>query len=92
MFSVLWSDAPDASRKQDIELVTTCVLAIVIIRRVTVRELTAALLIARFLMCLLSLLYQRNALSAPLVGLTGSKNWMAYLSQVLLLQRDRGHH
>lgn len=84
ILSTLWSDDPSVSMKQSVELAATIVSAIVIFRRTDGRGLAAALLLATFLVCLLSLLYQRSALSAPLVGLMGSKNQMGFLSQVLI--------
>ncbi len=84
MFSTIWSDRPSVSLKQSAELIATCVLAIVVCRRIEGRELAAALLFSSFLICLLSLAYQRNGLSRPLVGLMGSKNQMAFLGQILM--------
>ena len=85
MASALWSDDPRTSFKIGAELAATIVLAIVVFRRIGVSGLAVALLFAGALMCLLSLLYQRNALSSPFVGLTGSKNQMAFICQALFL-------
>lgn len=83
--SAMWSDAPDITLKQGSELSATFIFAIIIGRRITGVELAAAILVGSFLVCLLNLYDQRQALSVPLVGLMGSKNEMAFLSELLLL-------
>jgi exopolysaccharide production protein ExoQ len=86
VFSKEWSDAPDVSLKQGLELVATVATTIVIFRRIAGRELMSALLGPTFLVCLACLVFQPSALKSgeALHGFIGSKNYFAFIVQVLL--------
>jgi exopolysaccharide production protein ExoQ len=85
VFSKEWSDAPDVSLKQGLELVATVATAIIIFRRIAGRELASALLGPSFLICGFCLAIQPSAFHGdPLHGFIGSKNFFAFIAQVFL--------
>ena len=80
-----WSDAPDVTLKQGLELVGTVATAIIIFRRIAGRELASALLGPTFLICALCLAIQPGAFTGdPLHGFIGSKNFFAFIAQIFL--------
>ena len=84
MASAAWSDAPSASLKQGAELLLFFAAALVLSRRVSAEGFAAALLGPAVLICAASLAAQPSALlGAPLHGLLGSKNILAFVAQAL---------
>src|SRR5580692_8681779 len=62
LLSTQWSDAPDVTLKQSLELIATTVTVVVIFNRIAGRELASALLGPSFIICVLCLLAQPSAL------------------------------
>lgn len=84
--STAWSVVPDVSMRFSIQLIMTALIGITIAKAVTARRFVALLFLAMALMCIVSL---ATGISGPgpkgpvLIGLTGSKNEMAYAAQML---------
>jgi exopolysaccharide production protein ExoQ len=86
LFSTLWSEAPDVTGKQALELLFYFATIIVISRPIRLIHMAAALQIGTFVCCLLCLAVQPSALhGSPLYGLLGSKNQVSFVAQLLLL-------
>jgi exopolysaccharide production protein ExoQ len=85
MLSTAWSDEPTITFKQSLELLLTIGLAVAACSRFEARGLAGAALVSGVAFCLLSIIYQRQNLGQTLVGLTASKNSMAFASQLVLL-------
>ncbi|HYD86966.1 MAG TPA: O-antigen ligase family protein [Vitreimonas sp.] len=86
--SGLWSDVPMISFRYGAQYLFTCVVGVLIACTMSPRRYIATLMVALFVFCLLCIAYGRQGTSADgmvLIGLTGSKNQMAYAAQVLLM-------
>lgn len=86
ILSTLWSDLPGVSLRYGIQLFITVFLGIFIARLLGPRRFAIALFIATMAFCLVSIASQRQGISADgmvLIGLTGSKNQMAYSAHML---------
>jgi len=88
MLSGLWSDTPSLSFRYGAQFLFTCFVGVLIACTMSPRRYIATLLVALFVFCLLCIAWGRQGTSADgmvLIGLTGSKNQMAYAAQVLLM-------
>ena len=87
LLSSMWSDAPDITKKQSAELLLYFASTIILCRPLRLREMAAALQVGTFVCCALCLAVQPSALKGggALVGFLGSKNQVAFISQILLL-------
>ncbi|OJU08257.1 MAG: hypothetical protein BGN86_03445, partial [Caulobacterales bacterium 68-7] len=99
LLSTLWSDDPSVSFRYGLQLVFTYLVAIAVAASITPSRLVGAIYLASLIIAILSILSGRqgNSEVGPvLVGLTGSKNQIAALAQLLLaacplLFFDRSH-
>jgi exopolysaccharide production protein ExoQ len=85
--SAAWSVAPEVSSKYGIQLCITAIIGITLARVVSPRSYVALLYAACAGVCIGSLLSGRMGASVEgpvLIGLTGSKNEMAYSAQLLM--------
>jgi exopolysaccharide production protein ExoQ len=86
LLSWLWSEAPEITGKQALELLLFFLTVIILCRPLRLLEMAAALQLGILACCVLNLVVQPNALSGvPLVGLMGSKNQASFTAQLLLL-------
>lgn len=86
--SGLWSDTPALSFRYGAQYFFTAFVGVLIACTMPPRRYIATLLVALFVFCLLCIAWGRQGTSADgmvLIGLTGSKNQMAYAAQVLLM-------
>lgn len=86
MLSFLWSDLPAISLRYGFQLLITVFVGIFIARLLGPRRFAIALFIAMMAFCTISILSQRQGISAEgmvLIGLTGAKNQMAYAAHML---------
>lgn len=96
--SAMWSDVPALSARYAAQLCFTCLLGVHLARLMTPQRFLNALFVSTFVFCIMCLVYGRQGYStegAVLIGLTGSKNQMGFISQLLviaaiavLLQKD----
>lgn len=88
MLSGLWSDVPMISFRYGAQYLFTAVVGVLIACTMSPRQYVSTLLVALFVFCLLCIAWGRQGTSADgmvLIGLTGSKNQMAYAAQMLQL-------
>ncbi len=86
LLSTLWSDAPDVTEKQALELTLYFATIVVISRPLHLVQMAAALQVGTFVCCLLCLAVQPSALhGSALYGFLGSKNQVSFVAQILLL-------
>lgn len=88
MLSGLWSDVPMISFRYGAQYLFTAFIGVMIACTMTPRRYIGALMVALVVFCLLCIVSGRQGSSADgmvLIGLTGSKNQMAYAAQVLLM-------
>ncbi|MBC7769564.1 MAG: O-antigen ligase family protein [Phycisphaerales bacterium] len=86
--SGLWSDVPSLSFRYGAQFLFTCFVGVLIACTLSPRRYIGVLLVALFVFCILCIAWGRQGTSADgmvLIGLTGSKNQMAYAAQVLLM-------
>lgn len=86
--SGFWSDAPMISFRYGAQYLFTCIIGVLIACTMTPRRYVQVLLVALFVFCILCIVNGRQGTSAEgwvLIGLTGSKNQMAYAAQILML-------
>lgn len=84
--SFIWSDVPAISLRYGAQFVFTAICGIVLAYLMTPRRFVLMLLYSTFIFCVLCVLYGRQGTSAEgmvLIGLTGSKNQIAYEAQIL---------
>lgn len=86
--SGLWSDVPMISARYGAQFLFTCFVGVLLACMLPPRRFIATLLVALFVFCVLCIAWGREGTSADgmvLIGLTGSKNQMAYAAQVLMM-------
>lgn len=86
--SAMWSDEPAISARYASQFLYTCFVGVVLARMLKPDRYIVVLLVALFVFCLLSIASGRMGSSATglvLIGLTGAKNQMAYIAQLLLM-------
>lgn len=86
--SALWSDQPSISARYASQFLFTCVVGVALARMLKPDRYVVVVLISLFFFCLLCLVNGRvgPSVTGPvLIGLTGSKNQMAYIAQTLLM-------
>jgi len=87
MFSFIWSDAPGVSFRYGAQLLFTCFLGVLIANVLSPTRFTIALFVGTFAFCVMSILSGRQGASDSglvLIGLTGSKNQMTFIANILL--------
>jgi exopolysaccharide production protein ExoQ len=85
--SFMWSDLPEVSARYGFQLLLTAFLGIFISRVLPPSRFAVAMFIGMLIFCVLSILSRREGVSEDgmvLVGLTGSKNAMAFAGNILL--------
>lgn len=83
-----WSWAPEISLRYGVQLLLTALMGALVGRVVGPRAFVRVLFVAMLLVCVGSILSGRKGESATgmvLIGLTGSKNQISYLAQILAL-------
>jgi exopolysaccharide production protein ExoQ len=86
--STAWSAVPMVSLRYSVQLLFTCFVGVLIARLMTPRRFVMMLMAAFFVFSILCILNGRKGPSAEgwvLIGLTGSKNQIGYISQILLM-------
>lgn len=86
--SAFWSDQPIISARYALQFLFTCIVGVALARMLKPDRYIVVILVALFVFCVLSILSGRQGASATgpvLIGLTGAKNQMAYIAQMLML-------
>lgn len=86
MVSTLWSDAPERTLRAGLQLLLTCVAAIMVCRRLEPDRAILALFVGYVLLAIMALPSVPSSLAsgAPLVGPFGSKNQMGFCGHLLV--------
>ena len=88
LISSLWSEAPGLSARYASQLLFTCFVGLFLARLLTPRRYITVLMVAMFVFSILCILNGRQGTSADgfvLIGLTGSKNQLGYVAQILFM-------
>src|SRR5690606_9284199 len=86
-FSAFWSDLPMTSARYGAQYLFTAFVGVLLARLMTPQRFVSVFLASMFVFCVLCILNGRHGVSAEglvLIGLTGSKNQLAYAAQLLL--------
>lgn len=87
ILSTFWSEAPGVSLRYSVQLMITVVGALIVACSLSPRKMMAPIFIGSAVVAILSIASGRQGASAEgpvLIGLTGAKNQIAYLAQLLL--------
>lgn len=88
VISALWSEVPLLSARYAAQLLFTCYVGVFLALLLSPRRYILTLMTAMFVFCLLCIANGQMGTSADgwvLIGLTGSKNQLAYVAQILLM-------
>lgn len=88
MASTLWSEVPGVSLRYGVQFIFTAFLGVMLARSLPPRRFMTMLMLALTVFLVLCLLSGRRGASATgmvLIGLTGSKNQIAYIAVVLVM-------
>lgn len=88
VLSTLWSDVPMVTARYSVQFLFTCFVGVLLARLMPPRRYLLVLMISLFVFCILCIINGRIGSSFDrwvLIGLTGSKNQMAYAAQLLML-------
>jgi exopolysaccharide production protein ExoQ len=86
--SAAWSPLPAETARYALQYLYTAMLGVLLAHVLTPRRFLIVLLVALFVFCILCIVYGRQGPSfnhMVLVGLTGSKNQLAYEAQLLMI-------
>jgi exopolysaccharide production protein ExoQ len=86
--SALWSDAPAASLRYGAQLLFTAFMGVHLARLMSPRRFVTVFMLSMLVFCVLCVLGGQQGISAEgmvLIGLTGSKNQLAYAAQLLMM-------
>lgn len=86
--SALWSDLPAVSARYGAQFLLTAAVGVAMACMLTPRRFVTVFMLSMAVFCVLCIMNGRYGTSADgwvLIGLTGSKNQMAYAAQLLLL-------
>jgi exopolysaccharide production protein ExoQ len=88
LVSALWSEVPLLSARYAAQLLFSCYVGVFLALLLSPRRYILTLMAAMFVFCILCIVNGRQGTSADgwvLIGLTGSKNQMGYVAQILLM-------